>query len=209
MPILNEIAFFQNRRDEVPNQVLAAKLAKTKNRNGIEKLLANLENKEVGIQTDCLKVLYEVGYLNPQLIVGCVDGFLKLIHSKNNRLVWGAMIGLSTIASLQSETIAKHVDEIIAVVDKGSVITIDNGVKTLAAVASKEPKVKDRIMVFLMNHLITCRSKDMAQHSESILVAIDKQNKVNFIRVLETRRNEYSPSQLKRIAKTIAAAKDK
>ena len=31
MPVLNKIAFFQNRRDEVPNQALAQELARTRN----------------------------------------------------------------------------------------------------------------------------------------------------------------------------------
>ena len=35
MSVLNRIAYFQNRRDEVPNQELARELAKTKNKPGL------------------------------------------------------------------------------------------------------------------------------------------------------------------------------
>jgi len=108
MTVLDEIAYYQNRRDEVPNQELAAKLARTRNRRGIAEIAENLRNENAEVQADCLKVLYEVGYIEPSLVSGCVDQFLQLLRSSSNRLVWGAMIGLSTIAELQSAAIGRR-----------------------------------------------------------------------------------------------------
>ena len=68
MSTLEKIAFYQNRRDEVPNQLLAKELAATKNKEGIREIAANLENKNKNVRSDCLKVLYEIGYLEPGLI---------------------------------------------------------------------------------------------------------------------------------------------
>ena len=56
MSVLNKIAYFQNRRDEVPNQELAKELAQTKNRRGIREIAENLGHKNQNIQSDCLKV---------------------------------------------------------------------------------------------------------------------------------------------------------
>ena len=63
MTVLNQIAYFQNHRDEVPNQELARQLAETQDRAGIQEIAENLRNKNASIQSDCLKVLHETGYL--------------------------------------------------------------------------------------------------------------------------------------------------
>ena len=63
MSVLSRIAFFQNRRDEVPNQELARELAASKDAAGIAEIAANLWNKNRNVSSDCLKVLYEIGYM--------------------------------------------------------------------------------------------------------------------------------------------------
>ena len=57
MSVLNRIAHFQKRRDEVPNQKLARELAEKKDREGIREIAENLWNKDKRIQADCIKVL--------------------------------------------------------------------------------------------------------------------------------------------------------
>jgi hypothetical protein len=66
---LNKIAYFQNRRDEAPNQVLARQLVDAHDREGVGELAENLWNKNSNIRNDCIKTLYEVGYLAPELIL--------------------------------------------------------------------------------------------------------------------------------------------
>ena len=204
--VLYKIAYYQNRSDEVPNQNLAADLARTKNAKGIAEIAENLGNANPNIRADCLKVLYEIGYINPKLISSHAEKFVTLLSARNNRLVWGAMIGLSTIAREQSVVIAAHIDEIIETMAKGSVITVDNGIKTLAVVASKQAETRQKLLHFLIDHLKTCRSKEVPQHAESILVAIDANWKSQFVAVLESRQSEYIPSQAKRIKKVIREA---
>ena len=53
MSVLDRIAFFQNRRDEVPNQQLAKELAETENRVGIKEIATNLQSKNQNVQSDC------------------------------------------------------------------------------------------------------------------------------------------------------------
>lgn len=98
MSVLIQIAFYQERRDEVPNQELAHKLAAAKDKAGIREIAENLWNKNKNVQSDCLKVLYEIGYIDSDLITDYVEDFLKLLNSKNNRMVWGVMIALGTFA---------------------------------------------------------------------------------------------------------------
>ena len=82
MSALDQIAHAQGRRDEVPNQELARKLASRRDREGVREIAQNLWSKDKNIQADCIKVLYEVGYLDPALIAPYVDDFLKLIKCK-------------------------------------------------------------------------------------------------------------------------------
>ena len=206
MSILNRIAHFQNRRDEVPNQELARELAAQKDREGIREIAENLWNKDKNIQADCIKVLYEIGYIDPSLIADYVEDYLKLLKSRNNRLVWGAMIALSTVATLKADVIFEHLQVVYRAIEQGSVITVDGGVLTLAGVASAREEYRQAIFPFLLNHLRTCRPKDVPQHSEKSLPAVDASNKDEFIAVLEKRMDDLTATQVKRVKKVIQEA---
>jgi len=201
MSVLNKIAYFQNRRDEVPNQELARELAETKNKKGIQEIAENLGHENQNVQSDCLKVLYEIGYLAPELIADYVDDFLKLLKSKNNRMVWGGMIALATIAETKPREIWKNVDDVIDAIDHGTLITVVGGIKTLARVASTNKRYRDKLFPFLIKYLKTCIPRDVPTHAESILCAVDGRHKDEFLSVLESRRAEMTPSQLTRLRK--------
>ena len=203
MTTLQRIAYYQNRRDEVPNQELAKELAAKKDRKGIREIADNLWNKNSQIQSDCLKVLYEIGYLRPELVAPYAEDFLKLLHSRNNRQVWGAMIALSTVADLQADAIYPHVEDIQQMMDHGSVITRDNGVRVLALVASQNTAHSKDIFPHLLRHLETCRPKDVPQHAEKIAVAVNARNKQQFVAVLEKRFVDLLSSQVARVKKVI------
>ena len=206
MSALERIAHFRNRRDEVPNQELARDLAAKKDRLGIREIAENLWNKDKGIQADCVKVLYEVGYLNPQLVAGYAEEFVKLLKSRNNRLVWGGMIALGTVAQLKPEVVLEHLEEIKQTIQAGSVITVDNGVLALARAASASPKVGKAVFPFLLDHLKTCRPKDVPQHSEKTLVAVNASNRATFVNVLKKRQADLSGGGLARVKKVIRQA---
>lgn len=68
MSIINQLASALGRRDEVPNQELAKKIAETNDEAAVQELVENLQHKNKDIQNDCIKVLYEIGELKPGLI---------------------------------------------------------------------------------------------------------------------------------------------
>jgi len=203
MSVLSRIAHFQDRRDEVPNQELARDLASTKDRRGIKEIANNLWHTDKGIQADCIKVLYEVGYLDPVLVAAYAEDFVKFLKSRNNRLVWGGMIALATVAELKADVVFAHLDDVKQAMKAGSVITVDNGVLTLARAASKSSKYGKAIFPLLLDHLKTCRPKDVPQHSEKALPAVNASNKKEFVAVLQKRMNDLTGSGLARVKKVI------
>jgi len=207
MSVLNKIAFYQNRRDEVPNQELARALAKKKDRKGIREIAENLWHDNAQVQSDCLKVLYEIGYLNPALIADWVGDFIKLLGHRNNRLVWGGMIALSTVAEMKAAELFEYRGVIQEAMERGSVITMDNGVKTLALIAAGNAARSTSLFPYLLRHLETCRPKEIPQHAEKTLVAVSADNCSNFIRVLEKRIPEMTPAQVRRVRRIIKEAK--
>ena len=203
MSILKKIAYFQNRRDEKLNQKLAKELAEMKDNKGIQEIAENLWNENKNIQSDCLKVLYEIGYISPELIVDYVNDFLKLLKSKNNRTVWGALIALATLADKKSEAVWKNIDDVIDVRDHGSHITVVWGLKTLAIVLSKNKKYHNKIFPILLKHLKECIPRDVPKYTENIIFAIDEKDKNDLLSIITQRKHELKPSQLTKIRRTL------
>jgi len=63
MPALDKLACALGRRDEVPNQELARELAANCDAEGIRELVGGLQSRDTCVRSDCIKALYEVGYL--------------------------------------------------------------------------------------------------------------------------------------------------
>jgi hypothetical protein len=208
MKIVNLLASQLGRNDEEPNIELARELANEENHTGIEEIIENISNKDKKIQYDCIKVAYEVGQVNPELISKYTLTFIELLKSRNNRLVWGGMTALATIAEVASETIMAHLETLISAMKIGSVITVDKGVLTLAKLAAVSKENNDVIFPFLLHHLENCRPKEIPQHSESALLAVTDENKEELLNVLRKREKYLTAPQLKRVKriyKTIEA----
>ncbi|MBA3073137.1 MAG: hypothetical protein FP831_06055 [Anaerolineae bacterium] len=201
MSVLMKIAFYQGIRDEIPNQELARELASAKNADGVKEIAEHLWDKNANVSSDCIKVLYETGYIAPELIAPYAQDFIKLLHSKQNRLIWGAMIALSTIAPLAAADLFEKRDLLIKAISQGSVITQDGGIKTLAQVAAVDQVYLDELNPFLMNFLRTCRISDVPRHAEFIVPCVNDSNRHEFLTILQERLPHMTPSQAKRIIK--------
>lgn len=202
-PMLKRIAFYRGRRDEVPNQILARDLAARRDAAGIREIANGLRHAKPGVQSDCLKVLYEVGYLCPELIAKYTPEFTRLLAARNNRLVWGAMTALAAIAGVRPKAIYSHRREIIRAMKAGSVITVDQAVLALAKTAAGSPSRRRDLLPALYRHLSTCRPKDVPQHAEKIAPAVDKGSRARFVHILNRRLAEMTPSQQSRIKRVI------
>jgi hypothetical protein len=203
MSVIPKLATSLGKKDGVPNQLLAKEIAQSKDSAAVLELVDNLANKNVNIVNDCIKTLYEIGYIDPQLIAGYSDVFIRLLFSRNNRLIWGAMITLSVIAPIVPQKVFESRDRVISAMREGSVITIDNGVKVLAQVAAASPTFELELFPYLLDHLKRCRTKEVPQHAESTLICINGRNKEAFEAVLRDRMAEMTPSQSARIKRLL------
>ncbi len=203
MSVIDQLASSQGRRDEIPNQELAQALAQAEDTEAIQELMDSLFTAKQAIQNDCIKVLYEIGESNPHLIAPYVNEFVRLLSSKNNRLVWGGMTALGLIADEKSADIWEHIDTILQATTDGSVITQDWGIRVLATLSSKDTTYEARIFPFLLDFLASCRPKDLPRHAESCLIAVTADNQAHMLKLLEKRLPSLKASQAKRVDKVI------
>lgn len=203
MSVLHKLASALERSDEVPNQILAKEIADANDTAAVQELAANLANANKDIQSDCIKVLYEVGYLKPDLIADYVDTFVGLLRSRNNRLVWGGMTALGAVADRKAADIWKHIEAIIQTTDQGSVITQDWGVRVLAAVSAHSRDYEKRIFPFLKAFLEKCPPKDLPRHAESMRIAVHMGNQAAVLSVLEQRLPTLKAAPAKRLQQVI------
>ena len=199
MSAIDRIAYYQGRRDEVPNQELARALARTQDRDGIAEIAANLRHATPAVQSDCVKVLYEIGYLRPDLIAPYVSDFLRLLAARNNRMVWGGMIALATISTLRPAEIWDQIDAVLAAIAGGTLITVVWGMRALAGVASALPASRPRILPILAAQLESCNPRDLPTHAESLLPAVDGANRGAFAAILAGRTPELTQAQAARL----------
>ena len=189
------------RNDEVPNVELAESLCSSMDSKGIREIADGLQSKDQAVASDCIKVLYEIGYRKPDLIADYADTFIDGLSHKNNRIVWGSMTALAAIALYKPEAIYQRLPEIIKAYKTGSVITIDNSISVFAGLCKGNREYQAKVYPILIDHLTTCRAKEIPQHAERMVICIDAGNKEAFLGILDVRLGEMSEAQQKRITK--------
>jgi len=196
MNILNQLSTSLNRRDEVPNQELAKKIIKSKDKDAVKELVENLKNKDKNIQGDCIKVLYEIGVDQPALIKDYLHDFTALLKSKNNRLAWGGMMALNHITDEKPDYIYKLLPTLIDAANSGSVITRDNLVRILIKLEAHK-KYQKKAFPLLFEQMATCPINQFAMYAENALPVIKENNKQQFINLLQQRLPELEKETMK------------
>ncbi len=201
--VLKKLASALDRRDEIPNQELAKEIVEFANKKAIKELVINLDSKNRAIQNDCIKVLYEVGALQPNLIAGYSAVFLALLTHKNNRLQWGAMTALNCISTVKPKEVYKALPQILDAADKGSVITRDHAVNILINL-TVVPRFSKNAFNLLIELLLKSPVNQLPMYAERIAPTITTQNGKIFISTLQSRLNDIEKeSARKRIEKVI------
>jgi len=205
--MIEKLASSLGLNDEAANIELAISLCENEDREGIKEIVMGLSNKNSAISNDCIKVLYEIGERKPELISDYAKDFIKLLDSKNNRLVWGSMTALVFVSKVNAKTIFEHLDIVKNAYKNGSVIAIDNSISVFANLCNADKKYMETVFPLIIEHLQKCRPKEVPQHSERAMICVNRENCQEFVEVLEKRKNELSASQIARINKVINIVK--
>lgn len=210
MSIINLLSSSLGVRNDIPNQKLALEIAESENINAVEELVGNLQsNKDKKVQSDCIKVLYEIGYIKPEIISAYLPVFVKIAGGNNNRLIWGSMIAINCITSIYPEKVYRFLSDIMLIIDKGSVITKDAGVDILAKL-SVQKEYNLVCFPLLLEQIKFCPDNQLGQYAEKALPAIDLENRQDYISILNSRSITLEKaSQKKRLEKILKKVNNK
>ena len=189
MTVPSQLASAHGRRDEVPNQELAIFIVKNKDKNAVKELVENLTNKSKGIQSDCIKVLYEIGESEPSMIADYTKDFITLLDSKNNRMIWGAVSAIHSITLTNPHEIFKALPKIMDTANNGSVITKDQTVGILIKLCSLNEFLPSAFPL-LIEIITTCPTNQLPMYAENAMPIINSKNKDLFIKTLLSRLDE-------------------
>jgi len=184
--VIDKLATSMNRREETPNQELARSIADRGDRIAVNELVDNLSNMNRNIQSDSIKVLYEIGERKPGLISDKAKEFVRLLDSENNRLVWGAMTALDSITLENPEAIHAALPAIIRVSNSASVIARDHAVSIFVKMATLR-KYKKSAFKLLIHQLKSCPTNQLPMYAENAVQVVDIDNKKIFTDTLFSR----------------------
>jgi hypothetical protein len=202
MSVLGRLASALERNDERPNVELAEELAASSDIAAIAELVAALTNGTTAVQNDAIKVLYEIGARNPDLVAAHADAFLALLGSRNNRNVWGALQGLESIASTVPDELAVRLDAILAAANKGSVIAKDKAMQILATLAGQGHA--KRAIPALLSRLEDAAPNQFPMYAEIAVTVIGSADRAAFRAILEARLAKIpQPAKRKRVEKVL------
>jgi hypothetical protein len=203
MGVIDKLATSLSRRDETPNLELAQSIVDHADKVAVRELVDNLTNGNKSVQSDCIKVLYEIGERKPALISNHVKEFLALLESKNNRLVWGAMTALDSITLEDPETIYSGLRAIVGATNSGSVIARDHAVSILTKMVAIR-KYEKTTFKLLIIQLKTCPTNQLPMYAENAMRIVNNENKKMFVNTLYSRmRNIEKLSKRRRVEAVI------
>ncbi|MGJ1205103.1 hypothetical protein [Sphingobacterium lactis] len=201
--IKTRLASTLGRRDEEPNIILAREIVQSNDQQSIADLIQLIQSKHKELQNDSIKVLYEIGELQPALLQPYIAEFLLGLKSKNNRLQWGSMTALRTISAVYGKEIFCYIPELSLAVADGSVITRDNFIGILNNLFTF-PEHRDIIFPLLLEQLQHCPSNQLPMYAEAVLPKIDKNEAPSLRSLLAQRLDEFDKeSKRKRLERVI------
>lgn len=185
MSVLGQLASALGRNDEQPNVELAEALASKPDAAAVAELAGALSTGSTAISNDAIKVLYELGARQPELVAPHAKAFLTLLGGKNNRNVWGALQAIETITALQPDAVLAQLPAILAAADKGSVIAKDKAVAILVKLAAAGHS--GRALPVLLERLQSAAPNQFPMYAEQALSVIDAAHRAGFTGLLEDR----------------------
>ena len=201
--IADQLASSLGRSDEQPNIDLAVKVVKSGSKEQVKELVDLLSDSKTAIRHDAIKVLYEIGERNGELISPYLKNFIEGLSHKDNRMKWGAMSALHAISNLKPELLGPHIVTVVNAMDEGSVITRDRGVYILCKLASVK-KYHDDCMELLLDQIEHAPVNQVPMYAEKTAEVVSASYKPKLVQTIRKRKDVYEvPSKAKRLDKLV------
>jgi hypothetical protein len=113
------------------------------------------------------------------------------------------MTALSKIVPYNPDEAFENLDVILKAYKNGSVITIDNSISVFAELAKSDTPYEEKVFPIIIEHLETCRPKEVAQHAERAFICVSKNNAEVFKQTLMKRRDSLTDAEKKRVDKLL------
>lgn len=165
MSILKALQENLKRRDEKANVKLAQMLAKKGDNQSINEIVDLLSGSNKALKADAIKILYEVGEIEPKLIQNHTKVFLALLTDSSNRIRWGAMHALSCISVVNPVSLISSLPLIMEDMDTWTVITRDNFMKILYNIA-QSPKGQAIALPLMVEQLYQAPVNQFPRYAE-------------------------------------------
>jgi hypothetical protein len=199
LSILSRLSSAAGRNDEGPNIQLAREVFESQDKEAVKILVEGLSNRNKRIQSDCIKVLYEIGERDPDLIAEHSEKFGRALESGNSRLVWGAMTALDSIASTTPARVSSLLEQIMVKAEGESVIARDHAVGILTKLAIL-PDYSRKSIPLLLDQLKRSPANQFPMYAEMALPVFVHTRSGVFVNILEDRlKSLEKESQRKRI----------
>lgn len=204
MTLADQLASSLGERSQLPNKALGAEIVRSQDKaalNEIRELIS--ENQKLAVLGDALKVVEIMGELDSAFTKEAIDQILPLLDHPSNKIQWRAMSALSTIARHHTKLLFENVSQLIEIMNAGSVITKDHGVKIMLCLY-ENPSYQNTIGVLLNEQILQAPDNQLGQYAEKWSKRIDSNDLGALIRSLETRQSDlHNPSHQKRISKIL------
>lgn len=197
MSVINNLASVLGRRDEAPNKELAQNIVDTKDKKAIRQLFTALANCDKNIQSDCIKVLDEVAAKEAKLVSGYAVELIALLDSKNNRLQWGAMTAIDSIAAEVPDIIYTALAKIVGAADRGSVITKDHCIGILVKLCLFTRYADEAFQLYL-EQLKAAPANQFPTYAEQAVAVLNNENLPTYMSVLAARLPEIEQDTKRR-----------
>ncbi|MBT3221572.1 MAG: hypothetical protein HN348_21025 [Proteobacteria bacterium] len=194
--IAQRLAHRQGRRDEVLNVELGQALARKKDRQAVTALTELFDDKKDG--SGAIKVLYECGYIEPELLVPHTDVFVGLLRCKNNRWVWGAATALACVAQANPDAVWNNRQELFSAFAVGSVITKDASLLALCRVAAADVDRARELGPWFVQVFGECRAKDLASWATKVVPHLPPLAQDEVVDILRARLPEVTAASAKK-----------
>jgi len=203
MSVAKRLASALERNDERPNVELAEALVAAPDKAAIAELAGLLTTGSKPQKHDAIKTLYEIGYRKPELIAPHLDAFVSLLSTRDNRMLWGTLVALSTLADSCPQELAAHLGSILAAADRGSVIAKDAAMKILGAL-NADPALNPELTPILFERLETAAVNQVPMYAELAAPSIAEKDKPAFRKIVETWHGKIPmPAKKKRLEKVL------